>query len=505
MGGKGRNAIVTAVDVFFPSSGVRRWHNKVVERLLAESHDVRVSQLECDLPRESSLEAVLGLEKQLPGALVEGLWSRETARIEPAPERPAEVVLNFTAAPGRDSSALPTLTIHFDGHPELSSAAAVLARGAVPEISLRLDGLEVAHAAPMATSRVFVSRGLDSVLARAVTLIVAFISSYDPSTGNQVQPHEHAPPDQGAALGRKLIASYALSAVPRFFGRAFRRIRYYGGHWKVGYRFVDGPGVAETRSLAGAPWTVLPDPGDRFYADPFPFELDGRYFVFVEELVHARPKGVISVSECGSDGEFGRPTPILEEPFHLSYPQVFSRDGEIWMIPETGGGRKLSLYRAVRFPDRWQEEQVLIADRELFDATLLDHGGLCWLFATERDGAGDPSDTLVVYFSESMMGPWRPHQKNPIVIDKSAARPGGRFVHVGNEVLLPLQDGTDFYGCGLGVSSLERLDLESVELSQPTRIDSLGHWPYPHIHTLNRHGRLETIDGFTESAKRSAV
>jgi hypothetical protein len=148
---------------------------------------------------------------------------------------------------------------------------------------------------------------------------------------------------------------------------------------------------------------------------------------------------------------------------------------------------------------------VLVEGRELFDATLLDHGGRYWLLAAERDGAGSTSDMLVAFHAERLEGPWTPHKANPILIDRAAARPGGAFVRVGRRIVHPVQDGTLGYGGGLGLSDMIRLDEEKVELSQPVPVLGARNWPYPKIHTLNRAGALEVIDGLAEVRRGAAM
>jgi hypothetical protein len=107
-----------------------------------------------------------------------------------------------------------------------------------------------------------------------------------------------------------------------------------------------------------------------------------------------------------------------------------------------------------------------------------------------------------VFWAPAPTGPWTPHANNPILIDRRMARPGGAFVQVGGKLLLPVQDGTRGYGGGLGLSELLELDLEKVELSAPRAIREEGDWSYPQIHTLNRAGRLEVIDGIAAVRKR---
>jgi hypothetical protein len=180
---------------------------------------------------------------------------------------------------------------------------------------------------------------------------------------------------------------------------------------------------------------------------------------------------------------------------------VFDWRGETWMLPEGSASGRLTLYRAARYPDRWSAEKVLMEGCEVSDATLLEHAGAWWLFATERDGHGSTSDTMAVFCAPSVDGPWSPHPMNPIVIDRRLARPGGAFVSAGGRVLLPVQDGTEGYGGGLGLSGLLALDARTVRLSEPRPISPAGDWPYPRIHTLNRAGRLEVIDGIAAVRK----
>lgn len=473
----------------------RGWHRILADRLGSSGHEVRVVAAARDRLQHRMLDAVLHVERRLRRPGSPALSAPVPAFSSTRPHQSPDLVIDLSEAAEAGRAAPGTLSVLFDGQRHLAAAGSALCRGRVPIIALQLNGTTVGQAAPMADSRILLSRGLDDVLARAITLIVDFVNRYRLADdkyrveGEQPGTMNRSPAVTGFAL------SYVTRGLPRLAQRVWHGWRYNPDHWRVGYRLVDGHGVAGTRSLAGQAWSVLPDTGDRFYADPFPFEWRGRRFIFVEEVVHSAGRGVISVSECGSDGRFGRPRTVLEDRFHMSYPQVFARDGEIWMIPETGAGNRVSLFRARRFPEVWEEHRVLVADRQIFDATLLEHQGFLWLFGTERDGAGSASDTMVVFFASALEGPWRPHPMNPVLIDKSAARPGGAFVKTGDSVFLPLQDGTARYGGGLGIAQLRHLDPHRVELSQPASIDTAGYWPYPRIHTLNRHGRLETIDG----------
>lgn len=488
--------ILLAVDVIVPRSRPWQWQKLAIERLQRQGHDVAVVVAPGASGPPAVLAAMLALERTLLrrrhgalAAIAEELPGDERAR-------PADLRLDLTGVAA--SSEVPTVALTFDGSVSPIAIVESLAAGRLPAIEAVLDGRQVlARAMPMVDRRESIALGLEDVLARAVTLVgsVAKTWSRGPHAGGG------EPPSPAKTGGLPPVLAYAASAPLKIGREALRRARFHHAHWRVGYRFVDGPGVAETGML-GHGWSVLPDRGDRFYADPFPFEWQGRSFVFVEDYPHATRKGVISVVAFDAGGRPEAPVQVLEEPWHLSYPQLFARDGAIWMLPEASAGRRLVLYRATRFPDRWQAEATLLDGVEISDATLLDHAGRLWLFATERDGFGSTSDTLVVFSAPDLAGPWTPHPLNPVLIDRRRARPGGAFVRRGGRLFLPVQDGTPGYGGGLGIAELTALDERTVAMSDPVPVSPAGDWPYPMVHSLNRCGRLEVIDGIVAMRKR---
>jgi hypothetical protein len=487
---KRRIVPLAAIDVIVPSPGFRAWQQRVLERLSAGGHDVAIVHGAGASQWPAMIAPVLGWERRLFRRRGGGLATPAPTPAETGHTRRADLRLDLAGSAG--PSDVPTLVLLFDGEKSGAAVPLALAAGRLPDIEAVLDrGRLVGRAAPMVDKPESTALATDDVLARAVTLAVA--STARVLAGNRGEPVPAARAGKSPSSAG-FLAAYAGSALPRLGREAVRRARYRHAHWRIGYRFVDGPGVAETGRL-GDGWRQVPDAGDRFYADPFAHRRQDRDFIFVEDYPHATGKAVISVVRLDGQGNASQPEPVLEEPFHLSYPQVFDWRGETWMLPEGSASGRLTLYRATRYPDRWSAETVLLEGREISDATLLDHGGLCWLFATERDGYGSTSDTMAVFVARSIEGPWTPHPMNPIAIDRRLARPGGAFVRNGGRILLPVQDGTEGYGGGLGLSELLALDAGTVRLSAPRAILPEGDWPYPKIHTLNRAGRLEVIDG----------
>jgi hypothetical protein len=485
-----------AIDVLVPRGDMRRWHAILVDGLRKRGHDVEIVPVRAAGPPLAA-RFVLGLERSL-------LRRRSLADRVPLAaaaarsRRPATLCIDLSGSPLDSEPTVTTMGLTFDGSPRPASALTALLSGRPSVIEAVLNGTSVVDSAtPMIDVPFLVGRGMDDIFSRAVTLMLAVVGRLGRS-GSPPMGHRPLPP--GPQSGG-VLRPYATSFLPRVAREAARRLIYHDAHWRIGYRFVDGPDVTSSFCL-GEGWRVVPDDEDHFYADPFPVVHDGRHYIFAEAFDRRAGKASIAVIEAFHDRLPTEPRVVLEAGHHLSYPQVFARDGEFWMIPESSASGEVVLYRAQTFPHVWERHSVLIAGRELSDATLLDHQGWLYLFATERDGYGSTSDTMVVFFSESLIGPWSAHPQNPIVIDRAAARPGGAFVRSGNHILLPLQDGTGGYGRGLGLAELLKLDRETVAFGKPAKIATAGTWPYPDIHTLNRAGALEVIDGIANVPRR---
>jgi len=129
------------------------------------------------------------------------------------------------------------------------------------------------------------------------------------------------------------------------------------------------------------------------------------------------------------------------------------------MMPEGSRKGDLRLYRAVNFPLQWRLAKVIIK-KPLVDSFIINYSGRYWLFGSDHSGFGSKKNgQLEIWYSNSPLGPWKPHKKNPIYnIDKSlGARNGGRpFKYEGNLYRVG-QDCGDTYGRKVRVFKIETL------------------------------------------------
>ncbi|KAJ1404721.1 Nucleotide-diphospho-sugar transferase, partial [Sesbania bispinosa] len=184
------------------------------------------------------------------------------------------------------------------------------------------------------------------------------------------------------------------------------------------------------------------------------------FYLFYETKNSITMQGDIGVSKSTDKGATWQQLGIaLNEDWHLSYPYVFEHNGQIYMMPEGSKRGDLRLYRAVNFPLQWRLEKVIMK-KPLVDSFIINYGGKYWLFGSDHSGFGTKKNgQLEIWYSNSPLGPWKPHKKNPIYnMDQSlGARNGGRpFQYEGNLYRMG-QDCGDTYGRRVRVFKIETL------------------------------------------------
>jgi len=411
-------------------------------------------------------------------------------------QSPPDRILDLTETSPKPGAPR-TWQLQFDGVPGEAAAVSLLLNGASPLTTVR----DIEHDTVIASGRPgsenpgVVTAAFEDLLAGCITLIRSALEGRG-STTLTCTAEAPASPTPGRLVkhGSKALVRATLHKVYRTMYRA--------PHWRVGWRFVDGPDSIDCLRHPPSGWHDLPDDGFHFYADPFPIEVEGVPYLFVEDFDHRVGRGVISMVPFDQSGPVGTPRPVLTHDVHLSYPFVLEDEGDYWMIPETSGAKTVELYRAVRFPDRWTRERILLDGIEASDVTPFRHEGRWWLSATVRTG-GSFSDALYLWSADRLQGPWRAHQKNPVLLDISAARPAGRVVTRHDRLIRPAQDGRRGYGAALTLAEITRLDDDGFEQRVVGDLAPGLLWPGQRLHTLNRAGRLEVIDGSALSPRWS--
>ncbi|HEX5890302.1 MAG TPA: hypothetical protein VFY61_16455 [Pyrinomonadaceae bacterium] len=286
----------------------------------------------------------------------------------------------------------------------------------------------------------------------------------------------------GKAPGNAAMTEMFLKLSGRAAARVFEKFSSFE-QWVLAYQIKQGE------------FKYLIPPPNRFWADPFPLKVDGKYYIFFEEFVNELGRAHISVVEVDENGIVAGPTEVLKLDCHLSYPFVFEWQNDYYMIPETGQRNVVELYRAVSFPFEWRPEKVLLETNRPLDATVVEVDKTWWMFVNvEEEGVAVNWDELHLYYSDSLFGPWKPHARNPIVSDVRSARPAGRLFWSNDILYRPGQDSSLRYGYATTINKVTNLTAVAYEEVEVVKI--LPDWDdnITGVHTLNFVDDLTVID-----------
>lgn len=468
------------VEIIVDPTRLERWHGWLADELRTRGiDDIRWVFVDASRPeplqatdtrhserapgQTAGVATLLRLERLLgrvrgdtaldPLSPADPLFARRTKRL-------SDDAITIDLSGGTCADGLHLVYDNGDDTSETTLWQALLA-GRAPLISVRwrADARRTPMALPAIEDPTNLHAAASMVYARAATALAQAATDLN-RVGNANVPRcpEPVPAtiSTGSAPGflARFLASKLRSRLHRHLGRAPR--------WAVAYRHAPEGRTHPPAPLDISRFTLLDDDAQRYYADPFLFLHEGKLHLFVEEVPDATGRGIISHAILGPDGRFPTPRPILERPYHLSYPQVFAHAGEIWMMPESSASGAIELYRATAFPDRFALHARLI-EGAYHDATFFeDDGKLCIAAGSQSppglaSGGSSSWDGLSLFHAVKLEGPWTPHPMNPVLVDRRSARPAGNLYRSGGKLFRPAQDCSGGYGSALTLSELRCL------------------------------------------------
>jgi hypothetical protein len=493
-------ARLTQIVILVPSGRSRAWTGRLAEacrlRFELPVKLVRIAGRPVDpIPGEACQRLVFGTaHSELAG------WI-DTARLDLADKLAWDRVLVVNATE-RDPRTLPAalsgavvLSPVFHGRFAAEGLVRPLLRGETPHLAVvaTVEGkttlLQEARLAM--PERAVIGRALHLAFGRTLTLLQ---SAVEHELAGRSVSHPYPPPaPEGEALGLQIwprLAGAGASKLARRLRTPFVRDEW----WCVGVRPLAAGCPPAALDLDPASFRMLESGPDRFYADPFLLRSHGATVLFFEDYDYHTNRGSISCVRVNRDGRLGPRANALTRPYHLSYPFVFVHDGTAYMIPESSENRTIELYEARGFPTDWRLRAVLMEDVDASDTTLhFDPGAeLWWMFSAVAEPGGSSHDTLSIFWSQKLEGPWRPHAENPVKLDAAGARPAGPLLPWNGRLFRPAQDCAATYGGGLTWCEL-------VELTPSTFREEVvaRHRPGPGfdgVHTYGRAAGFEVVD-----------
>jgi hypothetical protein len=242
----------------------------------------------------------------------------------------------------------------------------------------------------------------------------------------------------------------------------------------------------------------------KFLADPFGVFRSETLYVFCEEYDYLSQKGRIVYVTSSRENRISKPALAIDLPHHISYPFLLEYQGETYCIPETWQARKISLYKAQQFPRRWTKIATLVDNFAGVDSTVFMYDGGWWLACTDQNTGR--WDKLFLWYASDIVGPWSPHEANPVKIDIRSSRPAGTpFIH-DDCLYRPAQDCSLTYGGRIVLNRIVTLTPTQFREEPAGVIESDANGPYPDgVHTLSAVGDITLIDGKRLASIKSTI
>lgn len=250
--------------------------------------------------------------------------------------------------------------------------------------------------------------------------------------------------------------------------------------------------------------------GRYWLADPFLFEKDGLVYLFYEAFDLIIRRGYIGYSIIHNDGTATDPKMVIKRKFHHSFPFIFERDNEIYIMPESCSEFNVQLFKAVIFPDEWVQDRVLAKDIYACDTILFQENGKEYLLSSDQ--YMNPPEGKVTscwvrnrLFKADSLAEIKPDIMNSIVVSEGeeGIRNAGEMFHFEGKMIRPGQNCKNGqYGKGLKFFEVESVEPYIEKLIYEIDCDAMQ----PHVifndkmcnlvgtHTYNASEHYEAID-----------
>lgn len=219
--------------------------------------------------------------------------------------------------------------------------------------------------------------------------------------------------------------------------------------WSIGYQEINDPfdnWKPSQNKIFTTNWLDdLTPKTTRFLADPFVIYEDGEYFIFFEHQGEGNANIALMWSANGID--FTYKGEVLDEEYHLSFPQVFRHKGQFYMLPETRQSNQVVLYRAEDFPFNWKVHDTLIKNVSLQDPVILISDSLFLISGREENL------TQYIYTADSLHGYWEKDSRFKLRRGDET-RAAGNFFKIGQNWYIPFQKNNEGYGTGVALYEL---------------------------------------------------
>ena len=237
--------------------------------------------------------------------------------------------------------------------------------------------------------------------------------------------------------------------------------------------------------------TILPT--KRYsYADPFVFEYKGKTAIFVELMDYRYGWGTIGAFEI-IDNKVSKVKEIIREKNHMSFPNVFIHENELYMIPETYSANNIHLYRCIDFPYKWEKDAIILENVQMVDHALYEKDGITYVVSYD----------LNMNHNRCFMLDWDKMKLVEFYPDGEFCkeRPGGTFFENKGKLMRAIQECSRVYGEYIKLYVVENIDksqfnekLKKIIKVENIRFDQKNN--FERTHQLSKSNNYILIDYF---------
>lgn len=200
------------------------------------------------------------------------------------------------------------------------------------------------------------------------------------------------------------------------------------------------------------------------YADPFLLVKDGWLYLFYEKELYDG-LGTIMAKRTKDFKVWEDLGTVLSESFHLSYPNVFEYNGEMYMVPETCNNNAVTIYKAHDFPYDWKPERTLLTGHAFVDDDLFKRNEYWYLLSYLKDTNGGNKPGLHLYYSSGMLDDYCESQTSPVCSSSSNWQNGGPVFEYQGKLYRPAQKCDRYYGEDVALYEINVLNKDEYEES----------------------------------------
>lgn len=262
--------------------------------------------------------------------------------------------------------------------------------------------------------------------------------------------------------------------------------------WNLGFVTDDVADVIKSKHL-NIQW-MKHEYKDRWFADPYLLEVtDKQIVVLVEEFCYKIRKGRIAkLVVSRPDYVLQDMKIVLEQSTHLSFPVIYEKDGQVYVMPENSKSGCINIYRYNAEKERLDLVHE-VGHLPLTDATIVKfHSDEEFVFSTKLPNPN--GNELEIYPFDGKFMKMEAKALDTVSFPSNIARNAGDAFYIGEQMFRPAQDCNKCYGNGLNIQQINRIGdkfqfMTVAEFHSDNPNYGLGY------HTLNMKNGLIVVDG----------